>query len=100
MPSCRFRISKTKYHPEPGVDGALVTFELLPPTARVKVRIVHRVVVWGVGCEGTQHLASRHTQGHGVATGIKKRMRWWALFGRLLHTGMCVRRKAYGGRSC
>ncbi len=30
----RFRISKTKYYPQPGVDGALVTFKLLPRAQR------------------------------------------------------------------
>ena len=33
----RFRISRLKYSPVPGVDGALATFALLPPAARQKV---------------------------------------------------------------
>lgn len=36
-PKYRFKISKTKYFPVPGVDGALVTFVLTPPDKRVKV---------------------------------------------------------------
>jgi hypothetical protein len=31
------RIPKEKYFPVPGVDGALVTFKLLPPGKRLKV---------------------------------------------------------------
>ena len=34
---CRFRISRFKYEPVPGVDGALVTFRLKPPSHRVQV---------------------------------------------------------------
>lgn len=37
----RFRISRFKYDPVPGVDGALVTFKLLPPPQRQQV--------WGRG---------------------------------------------------
>eukprot|EP00198_Chlamydomonas_reinhardtii_P001874 XP_001691210.1 ribosomal RNA adenine methylase transferase [Chlamydomonas reinhardtii] len=33
----RFRISRFKYDPVPGVDGALVTFALRPPGARLQV---------------------------------------------------------------
>ncbi len=33
----RFRISRFKYDPVPGVDGALVTFKLLPPAQRLQV---------------------------------------------------------------
>ena len=33
----RFRISRFKYDPVPGVDGALVTFKLLPPSKRLQV---------------------------------------------------------------
>eukprot|EP00775_Hariotina_reticulata_P010380 gene10380-10538_t len=36
-PVYRFRIPKEKYFPVPGVDGALVTFKLLPPSKRVSV---------------------------------------------------------------
>ncbi|KAF8073058.1 celI [Scenedesmus sp. PABB004] len=36
-PLYRFRIPKEKYFPVPGVDGALVTFKLLPPARRVPV---------------------------------------------------------------
>lgn len=31
------RIPKEKYFPVPGVDGALVTFKLLPPAQRLQV---------------------------------------------------------------
>lgn len=40
----RFIISRFKYDPVPGVDGALVTFELIPPSQRKAVR--------GVACQG------------------------------------------------
>ncbi|KXZ54550.1 hypothetical protein GPECTOR_4g615 [Gonium pectorale] len=36
-PRYRFRISRHKYDPVPGVDGALVTFALLPPGSRPRV---------------------------------------------------------------
>ncbi|KAG2426295.1 hypothetical protein HXX76_013052 [Chlamydomonas incerta] len=36
-PKYRFRISRLKYDPVPGVDGALVTFALRPPAARLPV---------------------------------------------------------------
>ncbi|WIA09306.1 hypothetical protein OEZ85_008713 [Tetradesmus obliquus] len=36
-PVYRFLIPKEKYFPVPGVDGALVTFKLLPPSKRVQV---------------------------------------------------------------
>lgn len=36
-PVYRFLIPKEKYYPEPGVDGALVTFRLFPPSARAPV---------------------------------------------------------------
>ncbi|KAG2490681.1 hypothetical protein HYH03_010848 [Edaphochlamys debaryana] len=36
-PKYRFRISRFKYDPVPGVDGALVTFSLLPPHQRPPV---------------------------------------------------------------
>ncbi|GLC33506.1 hypothetical protein PLESTB_000082500 [Pleodorina starrii] len=36
-PRYRFRISRLKYDPVPGVDGALVTFSLLPPGSRPEV---------------------------------------------------------------
>lgn len=35
--ACACRIPKEKYFPVPGVDGALVTFKLLPPTQRLQV---------------------------------------------------------------
>ncbi|EFJ52243.1 hypothetical protein VOLCADRAFT_103245 [Volvox carteri f. nagariensis] len=44
----RFRISRLKYDPVPGVDGALVTFSLIPPSARPAVpseRAFHSLVV-------------------------------------------------------
>ncbi|GLI59942.1 hypothetical protein VaNZ11_001994 [Volvox africanus] len=47
-PRYRFRISRLKYDPVPGVDGALVTFSLLPPGARPAVpseRAFHALVV-------------------------------------------------------
>ncbi|GIL83214.1 hypothetical protein Vretimale_11273 [Volvox reticuliferus] len=47
-PRYRFRISRVKYDPVPGVDGALVTFSLLPPGARPAVpseRAFHALVV-------------------------------------------------------
>ncbi|GIL52847.1 hypothetical protein Vafri_8614 [Volvox africanus] len=47
-PRYRFRISRLKYDPVPGVDGALVTFSLLPPGARHAVpseRAFHALVV-------------------------------------------------------
>ena len=36
-PSSRFLIPKERYFPPPGVDGALVTFRLLPHSARPAV---------------------------------------------------------------
>lgn len=36
-PVYRFKIPKEKYFPVPGVDGALVTFKLLPPAQRLQV---------------------------------------------------------------
>ncbi len=37
-PKYRLKIPRTKYFPVPGVDGALVTFALVPPASRPKVR--------------------------------------------------------------
>jgi 16S rRNA A1518/A1519 N6-dimethyltransferase RsmA/KsgA/DIM1 with predicted DNA glycosylase/AP lyase activity len=36
-PKYRLKIPRTKYFPVPGVDGALVTFALIPPASRPKV---------------------------------------------------------------
>lgn len=36
-PKYRLKIPRTKYFPVPGVDGALVTFALIPPVSRPKV---------------------------------------------------------------
>jgi hypothetical protein len=35
---CACSIPKEKYFPVPGVDGALVTFKLLPPSKRVQAQ--------------------------------------------------------------
>lgn len=37
LATCRLRIPRQKYFPVPGVDGALVTFRLAPPSKRLEV---------------------------------------------------------------
>jgi len=43
----RFRISRFKYDPVPGVDGALVTFKLLPPAHRLQVCLTSGNIILG-----------------------------------------------------
>jgi 16S rRNA A1518/A1519 N6-dimethyltransferase RsmA/KsgA/DIM1 with predicted DNA glycosylase/AP lyase activity len=64
---CCCSIPKEKYFPVPGVDGALVTFKLLPPSKRVQVQgekgfITLVRAAWHVATWFERQLAWLHTR--------------------------------------